>query len=251
MVVTIDGYSSTGKSTVAKKLAERAGFTYVDSGAMYRAVTLAALRQGFIADGKIDADGLQAYLPQVKIDFRVNPETGESETYMNDENVEEEIRGMEVSNWVSPVSTLGFVREYLVAQQREIAVGKDIVMEGRDIGTTVFPKADLKFFMKASMPVRVERRYQQLREKGVVVTREEVHQNIMKRDDLDTHREISPLVQPEDSIEVENDHMSVDFQVEAMHSWIGTIRRQQELEVWWQANKHLYQLKREDYASGD
>lgn len=251
MVVAIDGYSSTGKSTVAKKLAERAGFTYVDTGAMYRVVTLAALRRGLIVDGVINEDGLRKYLPQVKIDFRVNPETGNSDTYMNNENVEEEIRGMEVSRWVSPVSALGFVREYLVAQQRAMGAEKDIVMEGRDIGSAVFPKADLKFFMTASMPVRVERRYQQLREKGVDVTREEVHQNILSRDYQDSHREISPLVRPEDSIEVDNDHMSVDFQVQAMFSWIGTIRQQQELDRWWEANKHLYQLKREDYASGD
>ena len=176
--MAVDGYSSTGKSTVAKRIARRLGLTYIDTGAMYRAVTLAALRQGAIdAEGRIDEEQVRGILPQVEIAFRGEGKEGRAETYLNGENVEREIRGMEVADQVSGIAALGFVRTFLVEQQREMGRRGDVILDGRDIGTVVFPDADVKFFLTASPEVRAKRRYEELRAKGMEVSYEEVEAN--------------------------------------------------------------------------
>lgn len=217
MIVAIDGYSSTGKSTVAKLLAGRLGLTYIDTGAMYRAVTLVALRRGLIGgEGGIDEEGLRRCLDGIKIGFKRKEGTGGYTTCLDGEDVEESIRGMEVADHVSGIAALGFVREYLVAQQREMARNEDVIMDGRDIGSVVFPDADVKFFMTASPEVRAERRYRELRGKGVEVSFEEVKANVEKRDYIDSHREVSPLRQTEDAVVVDNSDMTVEEEVEMM-----------------------------------
>ena len=199
--MAVDGYSSTGKSTVAKRIARRLGLTYIDTGAMYRAVTLAALRQGAIdAEGRIDEEQVRG--------------KGRAETYLNGENVEREIRGMEVADQVSGIAALGFVRTFLVEQQREMGRRGDVILDGRDIGTVVFPDADVKFFLTASSEVRAKRRYEELRAKGMEVSYEEVEANVRKRDYIDSHREASPLVQAADAVVVDNSTMTVDEEVD-------------------------------------
>lgn len=216
MVVAVDGYSSTGKSTVAKLIAAKLGLTYIDTGAMYRTVTLAALREGLIADGVIDRGRLKETLKGLKIGFKYNRELDRYETYLNGEYVEEQIRGMEVSDQVSGVAALGFVREFLVDRQREMGMEEDVIMDGRDIGTVVFPQADVKFFMTASPEVRAQRRYEELKGKGVEVSYDEVEANVRKRDYIDSHREVSPLVQAEDAVVVDNSRMTVEEEVKMM-----------------------------------
>ena len=217
MIVAVDGYSSTGKSTVAKRIARRLGLTYIDTGAMYRAVTLAALRQGAIdAEGRIDEEQVRGILPQVEIAFRGEGKEGRAETYLNGENVEREIRGMEVADQVSGIAALGFVRTFLVEQQREMGRRGDVILDGRDIGSVVFPNADVKFFLTASPEVRAKRRYEELRAKGMEVSYEEVEANVRKRDYIDSHREASPLVQAADAVVVDNSTMTVDEEVEWM-----------------------------------
>ncbi len=222
MIVAVDGYSSTGKSTVAKLIAAKLGLTYIDTGAMYRAVTLAAMRGGLIADGVIDREKLREVLKGIKIGFKYNRILDRYETYLNGEYVEEQIRGMEVSDRVSGIAALDFVREFLVDRQREMGREEDVIMDGRDIGTVVFPQADVKFFMTASPEVRAQRRYRELQNKGVEVSYEEVEANVRKRDYIDSHREVSPLVQAEDAIVIDNGDMAIAEEVEQM---VREIRR--------------------------
>lgn len=216
MIVAVDGYSSTGKSTVAKIVAARLGLTYIDTGAMYRVVTLEALRRGLIVDGVINKEKLHDCLDSIKIGFKYNQAENRYETYLNGEYVEDQIRGMEVSDQVSGIAAIDFVREFLVAQQREMARNESVIMDGRDIGSVVFPQADVKFFMTASPEVRAERRYKELKDKGVEVSYEEVEANVRKRDYIDAHREVSPLKQTVDAIVVDNSHMTVEEEVEMM-----------------------------------
>lgn len=213
LVIAVDGYSSTGKSTVAKMVAARLGFSYIDTGAMYRAVTLEAMRQKFINAGLVDTEKLEHHLSSVKIEFRYNQETKTNETWLNGECVEKEIRGMEVSGNVSFIASIGFVRRFLVEQQREMGKAGGIVMDGRDIGSVVFPDADVKFFMTASPQVRAMRRYKELMAKGDTVSYEEVEKNVLERDYIDSHREESPLVQTKDAILVNNSDMTIDEEV--------------------------------------
>ena len=209
IVIAIDGYSSCGKSTMAKELAHRLGYVYVDTGAMYRSVTLFALREHlFDAEDTLDADRLSALLPQVRIDFRLNPETGHADACLNGENVEQKIRGLEVSSRVSIVAAQPFVREMLVRQQQAMGEGKGIVMDGRDIGTVVFPKAELKIFVTASAEVRAERRYKELA-KGQPADYESILKNVQDRDYMDSHREVSPLRQADDAIVLDNSHLTI------------------------------------------
>ena len=209
IVIAIDGYSSCGKSTMAKELAHRLGYVYVDTGAMYRSVTLFALREHlFDAEDTLDADRLSALLPQVRIDFRLNPETGHADACLNGENVEQKIRGLEVSSRVSIVAAQPFVREMLVRQQQAMGEGKGIVMDGRDIGTVVFPKAELKIFVTASAEVRAELRYKELA-KGQPADYESILKNVQDRDYMDSHREVSPLRQADDAIVLDNSHLTI------------------------------------------
>lgn len=212
IIIAIDGYSSCGKSTMAKDLAREIGYIYIDTGAMYRAVTLYALRSGcFAADGRLMASKLEAGLNGVKISFRLNAD-GRPETLLNGECVEKEIRGMEVSSHVSEVAALPKVREALVHQQRLMGQEKGIVMDGRDIGTVVFPHAELKVFVTASAEVRAERRYKELKDKGQEANLEEIIENVNKRDYLDTHRAVSPLRQAEDAVVLDNTNMTISEQ---------------------------------------
>lgn len=225
MIVAVDGYSSTGKSTVAKIIAAKLGLIYIDTGAMYRVVTLEALRRGLIVDGVIDQKRLRESLKEINIGFKYNREQDFYETYLNGEYVEEQIRGMEVSDQVSGIAALGFVREFLVAQQREMARNESVIMDGRDIGSVVFPDADVKFFMTASPAVRAQRRYKELIDKGVEVSYEEVEANVLKRDYIDAHREESPLKQTDDAIVVDNSDMTVEDEVAFMIEKIRQVQR--------------------------
>lgn len=216
MIVAVDGHSSTGKSTVSKILAARLGYTYIDTGAMYRIVTLKAMREGLIHDGKVDDEGLRRVLPTIKFGFKYNADKNRYESYMNGEYVEAAIRGMEVSDNVSLIASLPYVRELLVDKQREMAKEGGVIMDGRDIGSVVFPHAEVKFFMTASPEVRAQRRYKELIEKGDHVTYDEVEANVRKRDYIDEHRETSPLMRTPDAILVDNGDMTVEEEVEAM-----------------------------------
>lgn len=213
ITIALDGHSSCGKSTMAKDLAKELGYIYVDTGAMYRAVTLYAMRHNLIkADGSIEQQGLRAQLPQIEIAFQLNPTTGRPETMLNGENVEKEIRTMEVSAHVSPIATLPFVREKLVEQQQKMGEGGGVVMDGRDIGTVVFPHAELKVFVTASAEVRAERRFKELKEKGMEADYNEILANVKERDYIDSHRETSPLRKADDAIELDNSNMTIDEQ---------------------------------------
>ena len=198
---------------MAKDLAKELGYIYGDTGAMYRAVTLYAMRHNLInADGSIEQQGLRAQLPQIEIAFQLNPTTGRPETLLNGENVEKEIRTMEVSAHVSPIATLPFVREKLVEQQQKMGEGGGVVMDGRDIGTVVFPHAELKVFVTASAEVRAERRFKELKEKGMEADYNEILANVKERDYIDSHRETSPLRKADDAIELDNSNMTIDEQ---------------------------------------
>lgn len=214
ITIAIDGYSSCGKSTMAKDLARSIGYVYIDTGAMYRAVTLYAMRHGIIHSGSIDADKLQAEMGNINISFKLNTETGMPDTYLNGELVEREIRTLEVSNNVSPIATLAFVRAAMVCQQQAMGKEKGIVMDGRDIGTTVFPDAELKFFVTASPEVRAQRRYDELKSKGMPAEYNDILANVKERDYIDSHREVSPLRQAEDAIVLDNSHMTIPEQKE-------------------------------------
>ncbi len=198
---------------MAKDLAKEIGYIYVDTGAMYRAVTLYAMRQGLIdAEGNINVEELEKQLADINISFQLNKETGRPDTFLNGENVEAQIRTMEVSAHVSPVATLPFVRRKLVEEQQKMGEGGGIVMDGRDIGTVVFPNADLKIFVTASAEVRAERRYKELKEKGEAADYDEILENVKQRDYIDTHRETSPLKKADDALELDNSHMTIDEQ---------------------------------------
>lgn len=209
ITIAIDGYSSCGKSTMAKDLAREIGYIYIDSGAMYRAVTLYSLRNGFFTAQGIDIEALKAALPDIHISFKLNPETQRPITFLNGENVEEAIRTMEVSSHVSPIAALGFVREALVKQQQEMGNAKGIVMDGRDIGTVVFPNAELKIFVTASAEIRAQRRYDELKAKGQEASYKEILANVQERDYIDQHREVGPLRQADDAILLDNTHLSI------------------------------------------
>lgn len=214
IIVSIDGYSSCGKSTMAKDLASRIGYTFVDTGAMYRAVTLLAIRNNlFHENNKPDTESLKRLLPNSTITQRHNPSLGKAETFLNGENVENEIRGMEVSSLVSAIATIPFVRSELVRQQQVMGKEGGIVMDGRDIGTTVFPNAELKIFVTASPQVRAQRRYAELLAKGQQTTKEEVLKNLEERDFVDSHREVSPLRQAEDAVVIDNTNLSPSEQL--------------------------------------
>jgi len=212
ITVAIDGFSSCGKSTMAKNLAKTVGYLYIDSGAMYRAVTWFALQQGFFDDYQINETALQAVIHTLDISFAVNPATGQNETYLNGINVETAIRSMEVASKVSPIATLGFVRNALVVKQQEIGKNKGIVMDGRDIGTVVFPEAELKIFVTASAEVRAQRRVDELRAKNMDVSFDEVLANVCERDRIDSNRQISPLRKADDALELDNSHLSIEEQ---------------------------------------
>ncbi len=212
ITIAIDGYSSTGKSTVAKQLADYLGYIYVDTGAMYRAVTLYALQNDFLSDTKFDKKALLNSLSNIELEFKKEKEESKAEIFLNGKNVEKEIRTMYVSDFVSPVATLPEVRRKLVAIQHQMGLEKGIVMDGRDIGTVVFPDAELKIFMNANAEVRATRRYDELIAKGNDITFEEILKNVQKRDLMDTTRDDSPLVKAEDAIEVDNSEISQEDQ---------------------------------------
>jgi cytidylate kinase len=212
IIIAIDGHSSTGKSTLAKQIAKALNYIYIDTGAMYRAVTYYALQKGLISENHFDKDRLIRDLDHIKISFKYNPDKGFAEVYLNGKNIEKEIRQMQVSNFVSDIATVPEIREKLVAQQRAIGQNKGIVMDGRDIGSVVFPGAELKIFMTASPEVRAQRRYKELLEKGEAVNYEEVLQNVIKRDKIDSERAASPLIMTADAIKIDNSHMSREEQ---------------------------------------
>jgi len=214
IIIAIDGHSSGGKSTFAKAIAKELGITYIDSGAMYRAVTLFCLEKDLIKGQNVDIPGLENDLDNIQIDFRYNNSLMKSETYLNGKNVEERIRDIEVSKYVSPVSKIGSVREKMVALQREMAKNKSVVMDGRDIGSVVFPDADIKIFLTANEEIRAKRRYDELQQKGMEITLKEVEENITDRDHQDSSRKISPLVQPVDAHILDNSYMSVENQMD-------------------------------------
>ena len=213
IIIAIDGHSSCGKSTMAKALAQQVGYIYVDSGAMYRAVTLFALRhQLFNADGSVKAEDLQSRMSEVKVHFKLDPATNLPVTYLNEERVENEIRTLEVSQHVSPIAALPFVREAMTAAQQAMGEEKGIVMDGRDIGTAVFPHAELKIFVTASAEVRAQRRFDELQAKGLPASYEDILKNVQERDYIDSHREVSPLRQAEDALVLDNSHLTREQQ---------------------------------------
>ena len=212
ITIAIDGYSSCGKSTMAKDLAREIGYIYVDSGAMYRAVTLYALDNGVIQGEKIDESRLKQEMKNIHISFQFNAERGCPDTYLNGERVEDRIRTLEVSNHVSPVAALPFVREEMVRQQLHMGEEGGIIMDGRDIGTTVFPNAELKIFVTASAEIRAQRRYDELTAKGEACDIADILRNVEERDYIDTHREVSPLRQASDAIVLDNSHLTIPEQ---------------------------------------
>lgn len=222
ITIAIDGFSSTGKSTLAKELAKYLGYVYVDTGAMYRAVALFAMQNKFISADFFDSQSLIQNLSSIKLAFKFNPKLGFSEMYLNGTNVETEIRTLEVSNYVSKVAEISEVRSKLVEQQQKMGKDKGIVMDGRDIGTVVFPDAELKIFMTASPRTRAERRFKELQKKGDTVTFEQVLQNVEERDYIDTHRVDSPLIKAQDAIEFDNSTISKEEQLQKVLKLVST-----------------------------
>ena len=216
IIIAIDGYSSSGKSTLAKEIAKILDYKYIDSGAMYRAVTLFALRNNIInnKNQEVNEEKLQESINQIHINFKYNSEKKRQETYLNDENIEDEIREMDVSNNVSFISKIGFVRKKMVSFQKEMGKEKGIVMDGRDIGTVVFPDAELKIFMSAKAEVRAERRFLELKEMNVDVSYDEILENVKKRDYIDETRDESPLKKAHDSVELDNSNMNRQEQLD-------------------------------------
>ncbi|HNP32911.1 MAG TPA: (d)CMP kinase [Flavobacterium sp.] len=225
ITIAIDGFSSTGKSTLAKQLAKHLGYVYVDTGAMYRAVTFFAMQNGYISKDYFDKEALINSLPSIKLHFEFNPELGFGEMFLNDVNVEKEIRTLEVSNLVSLVAEVSEVRAKLVEQQQQMGKGKGIVMDGRDIGTVVFPKAELKVFMTASSETRAQRRFEELEAKGQKVSFEEVLKNVEDRDYIDTHRDDSPLRKADDAIEIDNSYLTKDEQFAAVLEMVEDVTK--------------------------
>lgn len=216
IIITLDGYSSCGKSTLAKQMAAHLNYVFIDSGAMYRAITLYFIRQGIEVT---NSDAVIEALKHIHLAFMLNEQTGRADMYLNDENVEEEIRGLEVSNQVSQVAALEPVRIFSVAQQQLMGTQKGIVMDGRDIGTAVFPEAELKIFVTASPEVRVERRYQELAAKDPAITKAEIKANLEMRDHIDSTREFSPLKQAHDALVLDNSNLTREAQLELALSW--------------------------------
>jgi cytidylate kinase len=216
ITIAIDGFSSTGKSTLAKQLAKHLGYVYVDTGAMYRAVTFFAMQNGYITNDFFDKEKLINSLPYIKLHFEFNADLGFAEMFLNDNNVEKQIRTLEVSNFVSLVAEVSEVRSKLVEQQQQMGKEKGIVMDGRDIGTVVFPDAELKIFMTASAETRAQRRFDELNEKGQEVSYEQVLKNVVDRDYIDTHREDSPLRMADDAIEIDNSYLTREEQFTAV-----------------------------------
>ncbi|MBS7253746.1 (d)CMP kinase [Flavobacterium branchiicola] len=223
ITIAIDGFSSTGKSTLAKQLAKELQYVYVDTGAMYRAVAYFAMQNKFIETESFNAKALVESLPKIQLEFKYNGELGFAEMFLNGENVEKQIRTIEVSNFVSKVAAVSEVRAKLVEQQQEMGKNKGIVMDGRDIGTVVFPDAELKIFMTASAETRAQRRFDELQEKGDNVTYEEVLKNVVDRDHMDTHREDSPLVIADDAIEIDNSYLNKEEQFTAVLELINDV----------------------------
>lgn len=212
ITIAIDGFSSTGKSTVARQLAKELGYVYVDTGAMYRAVTFFAMKNSLVAADVLEKQALIEELPSITLNFKFDPDLGYAAVYLNGVNIEKEIRTMEVSNYVSKIAAISEVREKLVSQQKIMGKEKGVVMDGRDIGTVVFPDAELKIFMTATAVERAQRRYKELKEKGQDVNYEEVLKNVEERDHLDTTREDSPLVKAQDAIEIDNSSLGINEQ---------------------------------------
>jgi CMP/dCMP kinase len=213
LIIAIDGYSSCGKSTFARSIAKMLDYIFIDSGAMYRAVTLYAMRKGFIGKYGLNEAGILSDLEHINIDFVFNPDINEYETFLNSANVEKEIRSMEVTAYVSRISQIPEVRSRLVELQRKIGIQKGIVMDGRDIGTIVFPDADIKIFMTASVDIRAKRRHDELKGKGTIVDYEEIKRAIIARDIADENRDISPLRRADDAIILDNSRMTVEEQM--------------------------------------
>ena len=222
LIIAIDGYSSCGKSTFAKQIARELDYIYIDSGAMYRAVTLYCIRRNLVGSGAINEDTIINELKDIHIEFVYNPDMAEYETYLNSENVEREIRGLDVSAHVSRISQIPEVRSRMVELQRQIGVFKGIVMDGRDIGTVVFPDADLKIFMTASVDIRARRRYDELKSKGLNVNFDDIRNNIITRDITDENRDISPLRRADDAVVLDNSRMTVGEQMD----WVRRIIEQ-------------------------
>ena len=225
ITIAIDGFSSTGKSTVAKQLANKLKYIYVDTGAMYRAITLFAMQHDLIGTDTLNKEAIIAALPTINISFKYNESVGFAEVFLNETNVEKEIRTLHVSQFVSIISTISEVRRKLVAQQQEMGKSGGIVMDGRDIGTVVFPTAELKLFMTASAEKRGRRRYDELIERGDKVNLEEIVENVLKRDHIDSTREDSPLVKADDAIEFDNSDMSLDEQFEKIYALVEKVIR--------------------------
>jgi len=223
ITIAIDGFSSTGKSTLAKQLAQSLGYVYIDTGAMYRAVTLFAMQHGYIQSDFFDMVSLRNSLPSIKLEFKFNPDLGFGEMYLNDINVEKEIRTIEVSNFVSKVAEVSEVRSKLVEQQKEMGKGRGIVMDGRDIGTVVFKDAELKIFMTASPETRAQRRFDELQCNGQDVSYEAVLKNVQERDYIDTHRDDSPLVLAEDAIEIDNSYLTREEQFDLVLELVNEV----------------------------
>lgn len=223
ITIAIDGFSSTGKSTLAKQLAKELGYVYVDTGAMYRAITYFAMQNELIKTDFFDKKSLTEVLPKIQLEFKFNADLGFAEMYLNDENVEKQIRTIEVSNFVSKVAEVSEVRSKLVEQQKEMGKNKAIVMDGRDIGTVVFPDAELKIFMTASAETRAQRRFDELQQKGDDVSYEDVLKNVVERDYIDTHREDSPLVIADDAIEIDNSYLNKEEQFAAVLDLVNDV----------------------------
>ena len=223
ITIAIDGFSSTGKSTLAKQLAKHLGYVYVDTGAMYRAVAYFAMKSEFINNDHFDKLSLVNSLPNIKLHFQFNPKLGFAEMYLNNENIEKQIRTIEVSNFVSKVAEVSEVRAKLVEQQQEMGKNKGIVMDGRDIASVVFPNAELKIFMTASAQTRAQRRFDELQQKGDSVSFDEVLKNVEERDYIDTHREDSPLVKDKNAIEIDNSYLSREEQFDKLLNLVTTI----------------------------
>lgn len=223
ITIAIDGFSSTGKSTLAKQLAKHLGYVYVDTGAMYRAVAYFAMKNEFINKEHFDKLSLINSLQNIKLHFQFNPELGFAEMYLNNENIEKQIRTIEVSNFVSKVAEVSEVRAKLVEQQQEMGKNKGIVMDGRDIASVVFPNAELKIFMTASAQTRAKRRFEELQKKGDTVSFDEVLKNVEERDYIDTHRADSPLVKDKNAIEIDNSNLSREEQFDQVLNLVTTI----------------------------
>jgi cytidylate kinase len=223
ITIAIDGFSSTGKSTLAKQLANHLGYVYVDTGAMYRAITLFAMQKEYIGSDFFDKEELISSLSSIQLQFKFNADLGFAEMFLNNVNVEKEIRTIELSSFVSKVAEISEVRAKLVEQQKEMGKNKGIVMDGRDIGTVVFPEAELKIFMTASATTRAKRRYDELVQKGDNVSFEEVFKNVEERDYIDTHRDNSPLIRAEDAIEIDNSYLNRDEQFDVVLGLVNEI----------------------------